>query len=92
MSDLRNFTDADGRRVQPLFAAFMLERGYDRSSHIFERDGHGGEYLQWNDKRWAEFEHENGYPFDYFRSSRMEEFIDWLSARVSQSDQPNPEG
>lgn len=79
--DIRNFTDSTGERVQPYFAAFMIERGYERAREPFERDGHNLEYMEWNGARWAEFERENGYPHDHIRSSRADEFTDWLQAR-----------
>lgn len=77
-----NYRDADGEAVQPYFAAFMIEKAYSRAKHIFERDGHGLEYMEWNQARWREFCSQNGIDRDFSHLYRAE-FSEWLAARAA---------
>ncbi|MFC3059489.1 hypothetical protein [Paenirhodobacter populi] len=78
---LDNFHDADGEVVQPYFAAFMIERGYRRSKHIFERDGHGLEYQDWNRARWLEFKVPRGISLHVTSKEDHAAFKEWLELR-----------
>lgn len=81
MDLLKDYTDTDGQPVQSYFAAFMIEKGYTRARHIFERDGHGLEYLLWNAERWREFEQHTGEVVEP-RHRRAKEFTAWLNDRA----------
>jgi hypothetical protein len=79
---IKNYRDADGQAVQPYFAAFMIEHGYERASDPFKRDGHNCRFMEWNSARWAEFEREHGYPVAHHtRNCRSAEYIEWLDRR-----------
>lgn len=81
MDLLSNYTDEDGKAVQPYFAAFMIEKGYTSAKHLFERDGHGLEYMLWNQDRWREFEDFTGEIVNP-RHRRAREFTAWLNDRA----------
>ena len=84
MADLLdNYIDADGEPVQPYFAAFMIERGYRRAKHIFERDGHGLEYMEWNRARWREFKIPRGISLHYTSGKDHADIQEWIEDRSS---------
>lgn len=78
--DIDHYRDADGEPVQPYFAAFMIEHGYTRAKSIFERDGNGLEYMDWNRARWREFRTLHGIDRD-FQHFHAAEFREWLRGR-----------
>lgn len=78
---LENYIDADGEPVQPYFAAFMIERGYSRAKHIFDRDGHGLEYQEWNRKMWVSFKKPRGISLLSTSEKDHADFLDFLENR-----------
>ena len=78
---LENYIDADRLPVQPYFAAFMIERGYSRARHIFERDGNGEEYQEWNRKMWLSFKKPRGISLFSTSETDHADFLDFLENR-----------
>lgn len=80
---IHDFTDADGRQVQPYFAAFMIERGLKRAAELFEREGHGAEYIRWSNDRWREYRQSLGLGDETPITGRQRaEFAAYLQTRI----------
>lgn len=76
MDILENFTDKNGVRVQPYFAAFMIEYGFDTLEEANEMGPYF--YMEWNQKRWREYERLSAIGSG-FRPFHRKEFHFWLN-------------
>lgn len=81
MALIENFRDAAGERVQPYFAAYMIEMGYRTIKEAFAIDGSGAPYMAWNRIRWDEFCAPRKI-VSHVRRAHVAEFTAWLDRRV----------
>lgn len=85
MSLIDAYVDADGREVQPYYAAFMIERGHSRVSDLMEEGGSMMEYQLWNQSMLAKFKRQKGYPQTTTSPEQHKEFQMWLEERVTDA-------
>ena len=78
---IENHHDANGEAIQPYYAAFMIERGYQTLAEASAEYGNQTEYVIWNGDRWREFSRRFGVtPED--RPYHRADFLNWLSDRA----------
>lgn len=76
MADINDFRDADGKQIQPYFAAYMIERGVARSADVAPLD-----YMRWIEARWNDFRAETGRGNRVLSTAEPGEFKAWLAQR-----------
>lgn len=78
---ISDFVDYDGERIQPYYAAFMIEHGFCTARHCWKAHGGSG-YIAWNSRKWSEFLCLKKLPKDAPTRHLAAKFEDWLAIRA----------